>query len=86
MLRIIAAMLALTATAAIAAPPNGEIAEKTADSGDTMVCKRFVRTGSLVDGYRTCKTKREWERERDNLRAPSSSSNSCRNSGSGGPC
>jgi hypothetical protein len=33
-----------------------------------MVCKSFLRTGTLADRYRTCKTKGEWERERDNLR------------------
>jgi hypothetical protein len=86
MLRIAAAMLSFTITAAIAAPNKSETAEKTADSGDKMVCKRFIKTGSLVDGYRECKTKREWERERNTLRAPSSEINSCRNSGGGGPC
>jgi hypothetical protein len=42
--------------------------ERAADAGDKMICKRFVETGSLVKGYRTCKTKREWERERENVR------------------
>ncbi|HEX8240087.1 MAG TPA: hypothetical protein VF574_10155 [Allosphingosinicella sp.] len=57
------------ATAAQSAPGRGvEAPEKAAGNPDKVVCKRFVRIGSLVDGYRTCKTKREWERERDNLR------------------
>jgi len=42
--------------------------EKAAGNPDKVVCKRFVRIGSLVDGYRTCKTKKEWERERENAR------------------
>ena len=59
----------LSATAANAAPRQGvDAAEKPAGNPDKVVCKRFVRIGSLVDGYRTCKTKKEWERERDNVR------------------
>jgi hypothetical protein len=85
MTRLIVAILFLT----VANPAIGERqaseAEKAADSKDRVVCKRFLRTGSLVDGYRTCKTKGEWERERDNLRSLSSSS-SCRNAANGGPC
>jgi hypothetical protein len=77
-------VLALTASATMAKAPR-EAGEKTADNGDKVVCKRFVKTGSLVDSYRTCKPKREWERDRENLRALSVS-NSCRNVGNGGPC
>jgi hypothetical protein len=57
--------------------------ERAADARDKMICKRFVRTGSLVDGYRTCKTKWEWERERENLRQQSVS-DSCRDRANGG--
>jgi hypothetical protein len=42
--------------------------EKAAEARDKVVCKRFPRTGSLADSYRTCKTKAEWDRERDNVR------------------
>jgi hypothetical protein len=38
-----------------------------ATPSDKMICKRFLRIGSLVDGYRTCKTKHEWDREHDNV-------------------
>ncbi|MEA3051751.1 MAG: hypothetical protein QOG72_654 [Sphingomonadales bacterium] len=59
----------VSASAAQSAPARGVNApERAAGNPDKIVCKRFVRVGSLVDGYRTCKTKREWERERDNLR------------------
>lgn len=59
----------LSASAANAAPSKGADApERAAGNPDKVVCKRFVRIGSLVDGYRTCKTKREWERERENAR------------------
>jgi hypothetical protein len=60
--------LMLCATAAQAAPRQADTPERVADAGDKIVCKRFAKTGSLVDSYRTCKTKAEWERERDNLR------------------
>ncbi len=50
-----------------------------------MICKRFIETGSLVKGYRTCKGKREWERERDNIRSPRAASGSC-NSAESGSC
>jgi len=64
-----------------AGPAAHDSAEKAADSQDKVICKRFVETGSLVRGYRTCKTKREWERERDALRTETSG-NACKNPGS----
>lgn len=55
----------VSATAAQATPRQGvDKGETAAGNPDKIVCKRFVRVGSLVDGYRTCKTKKEWERER----------------------
>jgi len=73
------------ASAAQSAPGRGADApEKASGNPDKIVCKRFVKIGSLVDGYRTCKTKREWERERDNVRTvnwsspcPSGNSGNC---------
>lgn len=57
------------ASAAQSAPRRAADAPETAAGNpDKVVCKRFVKVGSLVDGYRTCKTKKEWERERDNVR------------------
>jgi hypothetical protein len=59
----------ISASAAQSAPPSrADAPETAAGNPDKVVCKRFVKIGSLVDGYRTCKTKREWERERDNVR------------------
>ena len=74
-----ACLLAISGAAVAAAPTaSADKAEKTADAGDKMICKRFVETGSLVKGYRTCKPKWEWERERENLRSFSvSDSNRC---------
>ncbi len=62
--------MALAALIAVApespAPaPSGDIPEQAAGDADKIICKKFIRTGSLVDGYRSCKTKREWTRERE---------------------
>jgi len=73
-----------TATAAQAGPrPAADAPEAAAGARDKIVCKRFLKTGSLVDGYRTCKTKWEWERERENVRQLSVS-DSCRDRANGG--
>jgi hypothetical protein len=74
-----------SASAAQAAPRSGvDAPERAAGNPDKVVCKKFLKTGSLADSYRTCKTKREWERERDNVRTVNWSS-PCK-SGDGGPC
>lgn len=71
------------ASAAQSAPPQGvDAPERAAGNPDKVVCKRFVRTGSLADGYRTCKTKKEWERERENARTVNWS-NACKSAESG---
>ena len=69
MLRILfmSAVLAV-GCAAQAEGPKRDVAEKAADSPDKVICKRFATTGSLVQSYRTCKSKRDWERERENVR------------------
>jgi len=77
----IAALLAAVAGQAAAA--GLDTPERAADDRDKMVCKKFVRTGSLVDGYRTCKPKWEWERERENARQ-FSVSDTCRDRANGG--
>lgn len=65
-------------------PAAGGI-ERAADAQDKQICKRFVETGSLVRGYRVCKTKREWERSRDDIRSRSGAgSASCRDGANGG--
>lgn len=75
---------ALVAGTALASPPKSD-SERVADARDKVICKRFVRTGSLADSYRTCKTKSEWDRERDNVRQLTASE-SCRARGEGGGC
>jgi hypothetical protein len=83
---VAAALAGALATAAFAAPTQREEAEKSADSQDKVICKRFVETGSLVKGYRACKSKRDWERERDAARAQTTTSGSCGQAGSGTSC
>lgn len=75
------------AAPAAAAPQNGQndVGEKAADPGSKTICKRFIRTGSLVDGYRVCKTKDEWQRERD-LIGRQTNGASCQNTGIGNTC
>jgi hypothetical protein len=59
--------------------------EKVADSEDKIVCKHFPVTGSLVDSYRVCKPKREWEHERTNINGLGVA-NSCQKWAEGGQC
>lgn len=65
----LAAACVLTAsTAALSAPQPADAPEQPADPNEKIVCKTFTRIGTLASRYRTCKTKGEWQRERDNLR------------------
>ncbi|WP_159982523.1 MULTISPECIES: hypothetical protein [unclassified Novosphingobium] len=85
---VVAAVLFLTSAAVVSAaePPKADEHEKSSDNGEKMICKRFAATGSLVSTYRTCKTKRDWERERDAARSVANGVNSCANQGSTGSC
>lgn len=71
-----------SASAVQSAPRQADTQERAADPRDKVVCKRFVKTGSLADSYRTCKTKGEWDRERDNVRQINWS-NPCKSAESG---
>jgi hypothetical protein len=63
------AFVLAAANAAYAAPPPATgTPTSAAGSRDRIICRRFVRIGSLVDGYRTCKTRAEWDREQANAR------------------
>ena len=74
---VAAAFAVASASPGQSAPREANTPEQAADARDKMVCKRFIKTGSLADSYRTCKTKGEWDRERDNARQ-FSVSDSCR--------
>lgn len=77
MLRIVLVAGLFAAAPVMADAPKADSVEKTSDSPDKVICKRYVETGSLVKGYRVCKTKADWERDRANLRAPNTTSGSC---------
>jgi len=67
LLRLAAGMILVSAAAAgQAAPPPAKA--KSGLDPDKMVCKRYVRTGSLVDGYRICKTNKEWAADMERSR------------------
>lgn len=74
---MVAAAVALSMTGAAVAQQE-DAPERSADPADKMICKRFLETGSLIRGYRVCKTHREWEHERAALRTMSVA-DSCRN-------
>lgn len=65
--------------------PTATPGAKPTKSADTMVCRTMAVTGSLVNTTKTCKTKREWDADRANLRG-GPGVDSCRNAGQGGPC
>jgi len=76
---MLACLLASASTvSAFAQPRSGTDSVKSQNDRDRITCRRFLRTGSLVDSYRTCKSNREWQREHENLQHLSVS-NSCRN-------
>ena len=69
--------------AAQAREPTRASAERAADDQDRIICKKFAVTGSLLATYKECKKKRDWERERNNIRSPSTTSGSCASAESG---
>ncbi|WP_298674488.1 hypothetical protein [uncultured Sphingomonas sp.] len=85
-LLLLSAVGVAPALAKAVTPQNGTDApERASDNRDKMICKRFVETGSLVRGYRICKTKLDWERDRENIKSQPGI-DSCRTSGNGGQC
>ena len=77
MLRTLLVVTLFAAAPAMADPPKTDAVEKTSDGADKVICKRYLETGSLVKGYRVCKTKADWDRDRAAIRAPSGTSGSC---------
>ncbi len=83
------ALFGVALSAAYATPPAADSSgprKARVEPPDRIICRRFIRTGSLVDSYRTCKTRAEWDRERQAIRSISNSSSSCRLIGDGGAC
>jgi hypothetical protein len=67
---IAALALLLAAAAPAEQAKTRDAAERAADSPEKLICKRFPKTGSLIGNERICKTKADWQRERDELRTP----------------
>ncbi|MDF2495856.1 hypothetical protein [Sphingomonas sp.] len=85
MLTLLLALLAAAPDQAPEKQSKREVAERSADPADKVICKRFQRIGSLVGSDRVCKPKRDWDRERDALRQPSQAG-ACGISGTPGAC
>jgi hypothetical protein len=84
---IFAAAALLTAvTTVYADPPASNTRAKAVDPRDQIVCRRNLRTGSLADTVRICKTRRDWDRDAEGIRSPLNASNSCRDAANGGQC
>jgi len=71
-------------TAAAAQTSRRSTSGDVAGPRNDVICRRFVRTGSLADFYRVCKTRAEWDRERQNIRNGAMNGNSCRSESVGG--
>lgn len=83
---VLAGLVLISSSATVTAEPTkADDREKSADKAEKMICKRFLETGSLVKAYRQCKTKREWEREREAIRS-ANRSGSCASEGLAGGC
>ena len=69
-MRILIALVSASALIATGPAIAGDARKPSnaAAPGDKMICKRFTRIGTLAGGYKTCKTKKEWDRENANIR------------------
>lgn len=81
---IIAACAVTVSSFAIAQTPNRRPIREASGPGDEIVCRRFLRTGTLADYYRVCKTRAEWGRERWNIRQGINAIDACRDRANGG--
>lgn len=81
MLSFVPALMLLAAPQAAQATAAPKISE-----ADKIICKRSIETGSLVRGVRTCKTKRDWERDRDIAKSNLTVGNGCRELNGTGGC
>jgi hypothetical protein len=79
---IAASLVAATSAQAVSSPAG--TSTRAADPRDRIICRRYLRTGSLADTYRTCKTRGEWDREQENIRQLSVS-DTCRMRGDPDP-
>eukprot|EP01037_Dinobryon_pediforme_P021437 gene21437-22304_t len=62
-------LLLLSLAAADPQTPPTSTTKPAASAPEKLVCKQFAVTGSLVGSKKICKTRREWDIERENVRA-----------------
>lgn len=74
----------LVVTSAQAVPSSAGSAARAVDPRERIICRRYLRTGSLADTYRTCKSRADWDREQENIRQLSVS-DACRMRGDPDP-
>ncbi|WP_426264899.1 hypothetical protein [Sphingomonas sp. PWP1-2] len=81
-------LILLSLVAADPQPIPASAAKPSALSPDKVICKQSVVTGSLVTTSKICKTRREWDIERERFRASASGTgfDACANVGVGGKC
>ncbi len=78
-------MMILFVLALAAADPQ-PLPTPSPNAADKIVCKQFAETGSLVRTEKICKTRRQWDIDRANIRATGPGADSCRTAGSGVGC
>lgn len=63
---VLAALGPWPANAADTPPASQQTAnpDKPQDAGDEVICRRITLTGTLLPGKKICKTRREWEQQR----------------------
>lgn len=79
-------LLMLLLVAADPQPAPTATTKPVASAPDKLVCKQFAITGSLVGSKKICKTRREWDIERENVRAVLPGTASCANLGESRGC
>ena len=58
-------LLALPVAALAQTPPPAHTSAKSIDPLDKVTCKSFTEIGSLIASKKECKTRRQWDIERD---------------------
>lgn len=60
--------IAWTLPGTAAKAPGAPVKVALSDTMDKMICKKSLRTGSLASYERTCRTRREWATESDEMK------------------
>ncbi|GHH16433.1 hypothetical protein E2E30_14115 [Sphingomonas sp. AAP5] len=79
-------LLLLSLTAPDPQPTPAQATKTAATAPEKRVCREFPVTGSLVGSQKVCKTRREWDIDRERIRASGLTSGVCGNQGISGNC